>query len=312
MKTYYFNSRPQFLYSVMGLLGLLVTSCGSYNNVSYDNDGIYDDGQPRRSQVAQNTTPSNGYREYFGSLQDDNVEIFTDVENYRTSDDSTQTAENRGYESGYSGWGSDTENVTINVYGNNWGYTPYYNFWYGPSWGWNSGWGWNNWYGPGLSVGWGWNNWYGPAYGYGYGWGYNNWYGNGWYGHHNHNNYVYNNGIRGVRNEMYGGRNTVGRSANTSGTRGATYATPRRSTINNSTRGTQYNTTRSNTVRTNTPTRSQNYTPTRSATRNNSYTPSSSSGRSYAPSSSGSRSYGGGGGSYGGGGGRSGGGGSRR
>ena len=312
MKTYYFNSRPKFLYSVMGLLGLFLSSCGSYQNTSYnDNDGIYENGQTRRSEVAQNTS-SNGYTEYFGSLQDNNdVEIFTDVDNYRTADDSTQTTENRGYESGYSGWGSAADNVTVNVYGgNNWGYSPW-NYWYGPSWGWgwNTGWGYSGWYGPGLSIGWGWNNWYGP--GYGYGWGWNNYYGNNWYGH-NHNHYSYNNGIRGTRNEMYGQqRNSVGRRYSSPATRNTNFNSSRRTSVTNGTRSTQYNTSRG-AVRNNPATRSRTYTPsTNTRSSNRSYTPSSNnSSRSYSPSSSGGgRSSGGG--SYGGGG-RSGGGGSRR
>ncbi|HEX8562933.1 MAG TPA: hypothetical protein VF676_08145 [Flavobacterium sp.] len=313
MKTYYFNSRPKFLYSVIGLLGLLVASCGSYQNTSYnDNDGIYGDNQRKNNEVAK--TSNVEYQSYFGSLQENNqVEIFTDVDAYRTDTDSTQTSESKGYESGYAAWGGDTDNVTVNVYGNNWGYTPW-NYWYGPSygWGWNTGWGWgySGWYGPSFGIGWGWNSWYGP----GYGWGWNNYYGNGWYNHHHHH-YAYNNSIRGVRNEMYG-RSNVGRRYTTPGTRSATYTSGRRNTISNGTRSTQYSTsgTRSyNNSGTRTP--SSYNTPRSSSSGTRSYTPSSSGTRSYSsPSSSGStRSYGGGGGggSYGGGGGRSGGGGRR-
>lgn len=313
MKTYYFSARPKFLCLTAGLLGLLVASCGSYQNTSYnDNDGIYSDGQRRTSTVAQQN-PSNQYQQYFGSLQKDNdVEIFTDVDNYKTADDSTAQADARGYDSGYSGWGSNADNVTVNVYGSNWGYSPWNN-WYAPYYGYGyGGWGWGytGWYGPSIAIGWGWNNWYGPGYGY-YGW--NNYYGNGWYNNHYHyNNYAYNHGgIRGIRNDMYGNtnRSSVGRRY-TPATRSSTFTTPRRTTITNGTRNATYSTSGTRAVRNESGTRSQNYTPNReSGTRN--YTPASSgSSRNYTPASSGSgRSYGGG--SYGGGG-RSGSSGGRR
>ncbi len=308
MKTYYLFTNPKIRYSVVGFVAILMSSCGSYQNTSYnDNDGIYDNGQ-RRTEVARSGSDTNGYKEYFVALQEDNAEIFTDVENYSTPGDSTQTTEERGYATGYAAWGSDSNNVTVNVYDNSWGYSPW-NYWYGPSygwgWGWNTGWGWGY---PGISFGWGWNNWYGPGY---YGWGYPAYYGHSWYNHHHHHHYAHNSGIRGVRNEMYGNRSNVGRRYNSQGTRSTSYSTtnPRRSTItngtrsaqyNNGTRSTQYNNsgTRSTTIRNNSGTRS-NYTPsTRSTSRSSNYAPSTRS--SSSGYSGGGRSYGGGGRSSGG------------
>ncbi|HEX8270206.1 MAG TPA: hypothetical protein VF581_09970 [Flavobacterium sp.] len=318
MKTYYLRFRSISLYSILGLFGILATSCGSYQNASYDNDGIYGEGQQKKTSANRTADAGTQYKDYFSSLQATNdVEIFTDVDNYATAQDTTQPESSRGYTTGYSSWGSDTDNVTVNVYPSNWGYGLWNNYWYGPSygWGWNAGWGWNNWYGPSYGFGWGWNNWYGPAYGY-YGW--NNYYGNGWHNHHHYNNYAYNGGTRGVRSELgSNGRNGIGRSYAQGRTRGNTYTSGTRNSISNGTRNSTYSTTR-NTVRNTSGTRSQTFsssTTTRQSqpsTRSNStYSPSGSSTRSYSPSSSGGgRSSGGG--SYGGGGGRSSGGGGRR
>ena len=52
MKTYYLFSRRLSLFSVLGILAITVTSCGSYQNSSYyDSDGIYGN-----SEVKSNTT----------------------------------------------------------------------------------------------------------------------------------------------------------------------------------------------------------------------------------------------------------------
>jgi hypothetical protein len=136
---------PKFsIYSLSGFLAVFMASCGSYQNTSYDNDGIYG-----ASGKQQQTTASsgNGYKEYFGALQNDNQQpdqIFTDVESYNSNYvENNENNTDQNYSSGYSSWGSNPDNVTVNVYGNNWGYN---NFWYSNYWGWNLGWGWNSWY----------------------------------------------------------------------------------------------------------------------------------------------------------------------
>ena len=63
---------------LIGLLSLLLASCGSYQNSSYhDNDGVY--GNSSNSYVQSNSNGTNNqYKEYFRSMQDDNqpTEIF--------------------------------------------------------------------------------------------------------------------------------------------------------------------------------------------------------------------------------------------
>lgn len=327
MKTNNFSSRKLSIYGVFGLLTLVLTSCGTtYQNKSYyDNDGVYVSEAPKK--VADEDRKNNEkYKDYFSSLNQENQEVFTDVENYTSNDSIVNSAESQ--ERSYSSWGSNsTESVVVNVYGTNWGGNYWNNYWYGPGWGWNNL-AWNSWYGPGW--GWGWNSWYGPNWG----WGWNGFYGNGWYGNGWNNGYGYGNhyayvsGPRGGRNYFSGpGRTaTVNRDSRFNGTRTAT--NPRSFTTSNTrnntsgtratttsgtrsnTSGTRANTsstrpqnnnggTRTNTTRTNTTTRSYSDTP-------RSYSPS--------PSSSGGGRSGGysGGGSSGGGGGRSGGGGGRR
>jgi hypothetical protein len=110
----------------------LTASCGSYQNSSYyDTDGIY--GNTYSRNIETNTQNNqNQYKEYFGSLRDDNQtpEVFTDIDNYNDYNlDNDQ--EN------YPGWGSNPQGVSINVYDTGWAM----NNWYGNNWGWNGGFG---------------------------------------------------------------------------------------------------------------------------------------------------------------------------
>lgn len=106
MKTYYFSQKSASIYSLIGLLTILMSSCGSYQNTSYhDTDGVYNDSERRTDNTtANNNQNTNEYKEYFGSLQDD-PEIFTDPNDYQSPsyaerpNDSTYVAE-----TGYSGW----------------------------------------------------------------------------------------------------------------------------------------------------------------------------------------------------------------
>ena len=323
MKTNYFIKEKSSIYTLFGLLALVVTSCGSYQNKSYyDNDGIYGGDEKR---VASETNSNNAYyKEYFSSLNKENEEIFTNVDEYNSyPNDTVNRATARVENTSYSSWGSNpSSNITVNVYDNGWGYGGWNN------WGWNN-WGWNSWYGPGFGLGWnswygpgfglGWNNWYGPGWGYYGGWYGNNW---GWNNHWYGNNYAYSYGRRDSRvyNNYSAGRtsgNRIDRNINSSSRRNSNPTFTNRSTSvrnsgvrNNTSRNDSYNTTRpnnSNTTRNynNTSTPRTNSTP-RTVSPNN--TP-----RTYSPSNSGGgRSSGGG--SYGGGGGgrSSGGGGGRR
>ena len=325
-------------------LGILVTSCGTYQNSSYyDNDGVYGSSDNTQNRVVQNDNAnSEYYKNYFSNINQENEEIFTNVDNYTTPVDTTATAK-QNTTNGYNGWGQNSTNVTVNyfdAYGAGW------NGWYGSGWGWNNGWGWNSWYGPGWgwNNGWGWNSWYGPGWGWNTGWGWNSWYGAGWgwggwyspyygygYGYPYYGNYGWasNYGYNGGR------RNTIYRN-NLGGINGSRVANgytrsntvnPRNSDVRPTNLGVRPNNggVRSTTVVNNGSPRTvtnpnsvgnvrnnsvQNVTPTRTESTPRSYTPT----RSYSPSSSsyGGGSYGGGGGGFGGGGGGRSGGGGRR
>lgn len=230
MKTFYFSRTNISTLSLFGILTLIATSCGSYQNTSYyDNDGVYgssDNSKPR--EIESNN--SGYYKEYFSSLNKDS-EVFTNVDNYSSAQDSVQKQPEVVTNSNYAGWGSNSsDNVTINVYNNggwnNWGY---YNIWAGNNWGYYNNWGWNNgWYGNY----WGYNNWYGPSWG----WGWNNWYGPGWNGYYGYyggyyggygyyNIWGWYNGNLGYNYAHSGGRRNMNRlggnyQANTPGDRG--------------------------------------------------------------------------------------------
>ena len=191
MKTFYFSRMNMSVLSLFGILSLVVTSCGSFQNSSYyDNDGVYGSDENPRAKVSESNN-SGYYKEYFGNLKKDN-EVFTNVDSYTSATDSlkNESASRTVAPSNNAGWGSNSsDNVTINIYDNGWNNWGYYNSWAGNNWGWNNGWygnywGWNNWYGPG---------WYGGWYGGYYGYNYNNW---GWYGGNLGHNYAYSGGRR--------------------------------------------------------------------------------------------------------------------
>lgn len=314
--------------SIISSVGTLLVSCGSYQNTSYYDDGIYS--SPRTTRVETNNTTANRstevYRDYFRSKQVTNEDdIFLEGDEYANEGDSTAVFR------GAPGWGSNPSNVIVNVYDNGWGMN---NMWgagwgmgMGFGWGMGMGMGWNNWWGPG----WGWNNMWGPGWGwgwngwYGAGWGWGGWHGAGWGWGGHYNNYAFNNGPRGARYTSPGnrGNSAQGRYGNSVG-RGNSSAYGGRSTTGNRS-GTYSGRT--------TTTRSGNYYPGRNTTgTNRSYTPGRNSGNvpragaptnttrgnttprtsSPAPSRGGSFGSGGGGsrgGSFGGGGGSRGGGG---
>jgi len=303
MKTNYHSSKRFSIYTLFGILAITISSCSSYQNSSYYDDGIYGSSQHQQKMNSTNSQ-SNKYQQYFSDLNKD-AEVFTNIDNYSSTANDSLAKSNENYNANNSSWGNNPQSVTVNVYDNNWGYNYWNNYWYG------SYWGWNNWYGP--SFGWGWNSWYGPSWSLGWGFGWNNWYGPGWYGGYwgNYcNDYYYHNG--GRRGDLYGNYGNYGnrfggaRSGNIrntssySGIRGNNLTTPSRTNNFGNPRN-NFNNIRSNNnsspVRNNSNSApSQNYTPTptqpRGNVRSESYTPS----RSYTPSSNyGGRSSSGGG-----------------
>ncbi|HWS59312.1 MAG TPA: hypothetical protein VN182_00135, partial [Flavobacterium sp.] len=98
MKTNIYFSKNATLYSLIGFLSVLVTSCGSYQNSSYyDSDGIYGN-TPKVTQ----TSSSEQYKNYFSSLQENN-EVLND----------TIKIKNQGY----------TETNIVNVYNDPWNWS---------------------------------------------------------------------------------------------------------------------------------------------------------------------------------------------
>lgn len=320
---------------IVGFLSIFVmASCGSYQNTSYyDNDGIYGASERSYSPRETQNESSTAYKNYFGSLQDSvqKTQIITDVENYSNYN----ATNNQQSNTSYPGWGSNSQDVVINYYPNNWGLSfgfghPYHGFgWNNSFFGWNSPFNyWNNFYG-----------WDYPFYGYGfnnffnYGWG-NPYFGNSFGHSYRNTNYSYNSSRRGssYTNSVGSSRNYIGRTSSQDVSRysnrgdgspsfGRYSSSNQNQNFSNSnynigrTRGnnnynsapTQNYNTPSRTYSPNATRRSDDYTPSRSYTpstnRNDSYTPSRSSDSNYSRSSGGESSYGGGGRSYGGGGG---------
>jgi uncharacterized membrane protein YgcG len=288
MKTNLFFSRNATHYSLIGFISLLVASCGSYQNSSYyDSDGIYGN-TPRESQ----NVSSNHYKEYFSSLQTENI-----------INDTIQNPEQ-----GYPSWGSNPTTTSVNVYADPWSMSIGFGFGYGYGYGYPYyGYGYDY---PYYGYGWGY-----PYYGYGWGYPY---YGYGYphYGYGHNNNYSYNSSRRGssYANGIYDNNRYPQSSANTN-TRGTNYTDFRRSSTNSTTRNSSsfmtrdYSTSQNNSTRTRTNTntntnssRSQNYAPSRtynSPSSNSNYNSggrSSGGGSSYGGSSGGGRSTSGSGG----------------
>jgi len=316
----YFQKNGAF--GVLLLAGLLMlTSCGSYEYVPY-NDGIYGEAANRRNiETKPNTTQkkSNYYSSYFSekSSQIDNAiqeeAIFTDVDSYSSEGynaaDTTATALN--YEGGRPSWGSDYDEITVNVVNNGGWNRPFLGVGFG-----FNGWGWNDWYGAGWGIydGWGWNGFYGPGWG---GWGnpYAYVYGRNPYVAYNRFNrgrdaYAYNSRSRnGYYNSRYSTRSrnsnyaNRSRNSNYSRSRNSNYSRGRQGYTNrrrvsadasNRSRSGSYSNNRSGTYSSRSRSSNNNYSRS-SAPRTNtrSYTPRSSSSsrsRSYNPSSGSSRS----------------------
>jgi len=271
----------------------VLASCGSYQYVGYDSDGIYQERQVvyEEANDVETETPvseaesSSYYKNYFNekanqysNIPDDERIIFTDIDSYEGEYADEVQEEDSG--NGYAGWGQASNNITVNYIDYGWGFNDPW-LWNGAwgwrygwnrygwnSWGWNT-WGWNAGYG---TFGWGWNNW-----GWNAGWGYNYWCPPGFNGYYyNNRNLAYNSGRRGS-NLAYGNRNSVTRrNSSTVTRRGSTARRNNSSTIrrNNSStiRRNNSSTIRRNTTRTrssNTRSNSNITRPRSSSTRTN-------------------------------------------
>jgi len=146
-----------YLLSAFGLL-ISLSSCGSFEYVGQDSDGIYNDSDKNVDYVETSTedvydenNSSAYYQNYFkdkstqyGSVSENDDVIFTDIDSYEGTYSEEGVDENTSYE-GYAGWGENKSDVVINVYNsgwNNWGY-GFYNPW---RWRYNWGYSYNPYY----------------------------------------------------------------------------------------------------------------------------------------------------------------------
>lgn len=297
---------------------LLVASCGSYQQASYYDDGIYSSGnevvrveKKNADAVRMEEQESNIYGEYFGQKASEyeeilDSEIFTDIDGYSSqmANDTVPYGEQTDYfaynntYNGNPGWGDNPSNLTINVYDNSWGWgglgwgwgwnDPFWGYgWNSPYYGW--GWGWNR---PWRYNNWGWAGYYGWGNPWG-GWGWAGYYGwGGYYGHWNRpyyynnyrRNYAYMTGRRGYNNDYIPGTTLRGRS-NLASRTSDTRAYSGRSNADRTSRS--YNgTTARRTVSADAIARNRDYRTSRSIRSNPSYSGSSRSYRSYGTSPS--------------------------
>lgn len=175
-------------------LTFVLVSCGSYQYVGYDNDGIYNDDVSEEVVYVEDNSSNNSnyYKNYFSEKAQEyediiaENEIFTDIDSYEGSyedieQDSIQTNEYEDYRVGYAGWGQENSDVTINIYNDNFGYNYW---WYRP---YRFGW---SWYRP-YSWSFGWSYWNYP-------YAYNSWWAPHYYGGYYYNPYYYGYGYSSV------------------------------------------------------------------------------------------------------------------
>ena len=254
MKPYYQLLNIRAL--LFGPLAVLVlASCGSYQYAGYDHDGIYSDGNAVAQQYteeAQTDSYDNAlYYQQIFSRQADQFEtiaesdnaIFTDIDSYSSGQYQEDQYIDEGYPLAHGGWGSEVDEISINVYNNAFGfpgyytYAPYYDPFFYNDFYWNFGY-----FGYGYGPHWGWGNYYNP-WRYGYGYGYAGYWGHGYWGHNywgpRYNNWGYSGYSRNVaynssrRNSSTDYNNEI-RSSRLSSARDYRNADDSRSTYRNS------------------------------------------------------------------------------
>jgi len=286
MKPLYLTLQAKLMsFTALLTIGLLA-SCGSYNNTTPMEDGIYGSDTNADEQIVISEDKNSYYQQYF-KTKAENMEslpeedaVFTDVEAYSTYESMDQDGYivEQDYEERYGSWGENDSEVTINVYNNGWGNYNYWNYGYYNYWGYN-----NYYFRPGWSIGFGYGG-YGPinqpyVYGLGYGSYYNSFVWNGGYygnpyGYYNpyrgygYGNGYYNNGYayHGTR-DNYRGRSNYDYSSrrNTTGLAGRSSA--RSNDRNSFTRSRDNNVRDRGTVRNSVNSRSRTETMRRANTR---------------------------------------------
>ncbi len=108
------------------LFVFIVSSCGTQNQKYSSSDGIYtSENIANANNSEQEVDKTNYYKQYFKSkagayeeLPEEGA-IFTDIEAYKTEDildeDGYIVTEEVSYEEGYGAWGSNADNVTVNI-----------------------------------------------------------------------------------------------------------------------------------------------------------------------------------------------------
>ena len=181
-------------------------SCGTYQYNGYVNDGIYEQySTPVKQEVAATNESKDGnkyYQSVFNELaenynqKEDVDEIFTDVENY-------QSSQNDSLNKNYGSWGENKNSIEINLY--TYRDVGFWSRWSYPNWMWNYGYGYGNVWGYGYNNYWsrpfpyygGFYDPFNPFYGYYnsfyYGYGYPYYFHGYMYPYYYFNNYNYNN-----------------------------------------------------------------------------------------------------------------------
>ena len=176
MKRYYKLFSVKALFFGFSAL-LLLASCSSYQYAGYDNDGIYSSDQNEAytaNEYEESYENALYYQQLFAEKADQfaNVPeegaIFTDIEGYSSgSYDDDYSQEEMDYQVGQAAWGSDPDEIAINIYNDPfyrpyyypyyagfydpfWGY-PYYSHRYGYPYGYYSSWS--------IGFGFGWSSW---------------------------------------------------------------------------------------------------------------------------------------------------------
>ena len=209
MKTVNQNLKKAAAWATYGFAAITLLSCNTYKGVADEEDGIYGNNyivEESNSVEGKN----NYYQQYFSTkaaqiedIPEENL-VFTDIDAYSTQeslDEEGYVIVEEDYIDDYGSWGSNTQEVTVNVYGgwnngffgNNWNSGYWYGGWNAGYWGGFRPWGFNYWNNPfwgyssywGANPYWGWGNgYYNPWFYNGFGWGYNGYY-NPWYFNNN-------------------------------------------------------------------------------------------------------------------------------
>lgn len=141
-----FSPKTFFKVTSLTLVGIFISSCGSYQSTSYyGEDGIYGSSDTPRVEVGsnnsisvpqkkQNTQKDSYYKDYFAEkaaeydyINDENVDVFTDANTYSSLElGANNSHENISSNASYGAWGDNPTKINIHLYSNP---RPYYLYW---------------------------------------------------------------------------------------------------------------------------------------------------------------------------------------